>query len=275
MIQNNKKEIGLVGAELRYIKEIISGNSIGIDYAVICALALAVVEEYLEDADAMVFPIDVEAIVKGIGVQVFYQPLNKQKDSDGKTVHKLVGTFFKQQNPLTGKTIACILVDSEASPAEQRYALAHELAHCLIHSDEWMFSSAYRVMPMLFKDMEEIVADIFAIFLLIPIPVFLTEFYEYVKSQNEPVKTSEWLRYLSIIANVPYEDVAIGYQNIRYVFGILYKIKHEKDGMKEFVESIKKVIWPEKQEEIIEMVKTKMKNMVDNLQEDKENMLYL
>ena len=81
-------------------------------------------------------------------------------------------------------------------------------------------------MPMLFKDMEEMVANCFAIFLLIPVPLFLKDFDEYIKNQVELVNTSEWLKYLTVVTEVSYENVAIGYQMLRFVCGyVIVKIK--------------------------------------------------
>ena len=226
------KEISVVGQELKHIKEIMKNNLIGIDYTVICVLALDMIEQVL--GEQYEFPIDIETIIKNVDVEVIYQPLNRMRIDEKKNVYKVVGSFFIRPNLVTRESITCIMIASESGVEEQRYALAHEFVHCLIHKSETMFSSSYRVMPMLFKDMEEVVADAFAIFMLIPLPVFLKTFYEYISSQSEPVRTSEWLKYLSIIANVPYEDVAIGYQNIRYVFGILYKIKQDEKGIESF-----------------------------------------
>ena len=72
------------------------------------------------------------------------------------------------------------------------------------------------------KKKEEMIADIFAIFLLIPLPIFLEEFDRYIGKEGVPVSTERWLEYLSNIAEVPYEEVAIGYQNIRYVSSFFY-----------------------------------------------------
>lgn len=76
-------------------------------------------------------------------------------------------------------------------------------------------------MPMLFKRKEEMIADIFAIFLLIPLPIFLEEFERYLGEEGVPVSTSRWLEYLGNIAEVPYEKAAVGHQNMRYVSSFL------------------------------------------------------
>lgn len=266
--------ISILSKELNYIKQILSDNSIGVDYAAICVLALEILEYALgEHYD---FPIDIQVIAEKIGVNVIYQPLNGTKLDKNRMVHKLVGTFFTRPSLVATAPISCIMIDSEANPAEQRYALAHELAHCLIHKEDKMYSSSYRVMPMLFRDMEEVVADIFAIFILIPLPIFLNKFYDYIISQNEPVKTSEWLQYLSIIANVPYEDVAIGYQNIRYVFGMLYKIKNEERGIDKFKEKIKRVAFEENAEnELSEIAEKQVMKVIDAICENVEGVLFV
>lgn len=206
-----------VGNEL---KRIAQDKQLGLDYTTICACALEVLDDALgEEYD---FPIDIEKIVEFYDIDVFYQPLNIITGNQRSRSHKVVGRNLKRVNRVTSKPESYILIDDESRHEEQRYALAHELAHYLIHIEERKFNSEYCVMPMLFKKMEEMVADIFAIFLLIPLPIFLKEFSMYMGNQSVPAKTSEWLNYLSRVTGVPYEDVAIGYQNIRYVCGIIY-----------------------------------------------------
>lgn len=216
-----KKEIKIVSKGLRGIKKIVSNERLGIDYVSICALALELIEQVLGREYKYRFPVDIDAIVKELGIDVIYQPLNSMWEEEERCVHKMVGTSFIRPEVHNNSPISCIWIDSESRQEERRYALAHELAHCLIRDEERVYNGAYYLMPMLFKDMEEMVADIFAIFLLIPIPAFLGRFYEYIEVQNEPVRTSEWLKYLSFLANVSYEEVSIGYQNIRYVSGII------------------------------------------------------
>lgn len=196
----------------------------GLEYIVICTCALEVLDRFLDGNYD--FPIDIEGIVEKIGIEVIYQPLNGEMGRMDSHAHKVVGRNLKRINRITNEKTSNILIDDESNRDEQRYALAHELAHYLIHQGEPM-NSEYYVMPMLFKKMEEMVADIFAVFLLIPLPVFLNEFVTYIGEQSVPVKTSEWLKYLSIVAEVPYENVAIGYENIRYACGVLYGTVYE------------------------------------------------
>ena len=222
--ENKKTEFGrlikIVGEELKRISE---DKDLGNHYINICVLALEILENVLGEQYS--FPIDVSNIVESLGINVFYQPLNRMNQDF--RVHKMVGKLVKKVNIFTGEQIDAILVDRESNIEEQRYAIAHELAHYLIHHDNKIFDSEYHIMPMLFKRMEEMVADIFAIFLLIPIPIFLEEFTLYIREKKVPVQTSKWLEYLGRVTAVPYEDVAIGYQNIRYVCGFIYEMKHD------------------------------------------------
>lgn len=222
---NGKGLVQLVGDELRKIAD---KTGMELDYFGICAYALEFLEEI--EGEGYDFPIDIEAIVKKMGIDIVYQSLNYKREIQNMRVHKIVGKVIKRKNRFTGEDANMILIDDESKKDEQRYALAHGLAHFLLHVEDKWYSGEYRVMPMLFKKKEEMIADIFAIFLLIPLPVFLREFDLYVGEESVPVKTSEWLKYLSNVAEVPYEDVAIGYQNLRYVFSYIYNLMEEKES---------------------------------------------
>ena len=211
--------IKIIGNELHRIAE---DKKLAVDYITICACALELIDVVLEKEYD--FPIDIEKIAESLDIDVICQPLNGKMGRQDGCAHRVVGRNLKRVNRVTNETRSCILIDDESRYDEQRYALAHELTHYLKHIEERRFNSEYYVMPMLFKKMEEMVADIFAIFLLIPLPIFIKEFATYMGNQSKPVKTSEWLKYLSLVAEVPYENVAIGYQNIRYVCGIIYGV---------------------------------------------------
>lgn len=217
--------IKIVGIEL---KRIANDVKLGIDFITICACALELLDKFL--GGEYDFPIDIEKIAERLGIEVIYQPLNGIMGQQDGRPHRIVGRNFKRVNRETNAQSCYILLDDESRHDEQRYAFAHELAHYLMHIDEKRYGSKYCSMPMLFKNMEEMVADIFALFLLIPLPIFLGEFVTYLGNQADPVRTSEWLKYLSLVSEVPYENVAIGYEIIRYVCGVVYGIM--KNGLK-------------------------------------------
>ena len=272
---NNKNEdiLEIVSKELKSIKNLIPQKLLGVDYVSICALALELAEDIL--GENVHFPVDIEDIVRQLGVDIIYQPLNALRQEGERRVHKMVGTILKRPGIVT-PFITCILIDSESKQEEQRYALAHELAHYLMHYDESVYASAYHLMPMLFKDMEEMIADIFAIFLLIPLPAFFDEFYEYINAQNKLVRTSEWLRYLSIIANVSYEEVSIGYQNIRYVSEIIYKLKKGVISMDKLGEQVEEITSSKdlKNEVTKNIVIKQFTKMMEKMSDEMEKVLY-
>ena len=103
-------------------------------------------------------------------------------------------------------------------------------------------------MPMCPVKIDELITDIFSIFLLIPMKNFLEEFYEYVsyrsKEQKIPISTEEWIKYLAERAGVSEYYVAYGYQYLRSSAYWIYQawtadidtlkeIKMSKDEMKE------------------------------------------
>lgn len=246
--------IAIVGNEL---KRIANDKKLGLDYTTICACALGVLDDKL--GEGYDFPIDIEVLAREFDIEVVYQPLNSMTGRQDGRAHKVVGRNLKRINRVTNEPESYILIDDESRYDEQRYALAHELAHYLINAEEKRFNSEYYVMPMLFKKMEEMVADIFAIFLLIPLPIFLREFAVYIGNQSAPIKTSEWLKYLSWVTDVPYEDVAIGYQNLRYVCGVIYgamngeiEIENENDKVNVILQKQRRKIEDVLTESVIE-----------------------
>ena len=140
------------------LKRIAQSKYLGEEYLTICAYVLESIEKYLgEDYD---FPINVEKIASKMGAQIILSPLNRVIDTDDVQKHRVVGRNLKRFNRTTKQQISNILIDSESGRNEQRYALTHELAHFLIHYNDSLYNNAYCIMPMLFKDMEEMVADV-------------------------------------------------------------------------------------------------------------------
>ncbi len=248
-ISHRKGLVIIVGNKLRKIAD---KSGINLDYFGICACALEFLDKF--EGTEYDFPIDIEEIVKNIGIEIAYQPLNYEKEIQNIRMHKIVGKVFKRKNRFTHQDANMILIDDESKKDEQRYALAHGLAYFLLHVEDAWYSGEYRVMPMLFKKKEEMIADIFAIFLLIPLPIFLKEFDLYLGEDSVPVKTSEWLKYLSNIAEVPYEDVAIGYQNIRYVLSYIYNLMEGEETISDRDSEIQTILNTQS-EKMISMLK--------------------
>ena len=171
------------------------------------------------------FPVDIELLAERIGVRIEEENLNEF--SDGESMNRRIGQIQIGENLFTGEKMRSIFVDKAVPPSTRRYAIAHEIAHYIMHYEDWYYYEDYFIMPMCPEDIEEIVADIFAIFLLIPVRYFFVEFLEYVKRKTEegetPVTTERWIRYLAERSMVSDYYVAYGYQQLRYVAHWIYR----------------------------------------------------
>ncbi len=171
------------------------------------------------------FPVDVEQLAKKLGAQVEEEDLNEF--SSWKCMNRKIGQLEIGENSFSSRKVRAIFVDKKAPPSSQRYAIAHELVHYIIHYSDRDYYEAYCTMPMCPEDIEEVVADIFAIFLLIPVRYFFVEFLEYVKRKTDegkiPVTTESWIRYLAERSMISDYYVAYGYQQLRYVAYWIYQ----------------------------------------------------
>ena len=121
MKDNNKNDgkglVQLVGDELRKIAD---NTGIELDYFGICAYALEFLEQFAEEGYD--FPIDIEAIVKKMGIEIVYQSLDYKREIQNIRAHRIVGKVFKRKNRFTGEDANKILIDDEFKKDEQRYA---------------------------------------------------------------------------------------------------------------------------------------------------------
>lgn len=177
------------------------------------------------------FPVDIELLAERIGVRIEEENLNEF--SDRRSMNRRIGQVQIGENPFTNEKMRSIFVDKAVPQSTRRYAIAHEIAHYIMHYEDWDYYEDYFIMPMCPADIEEIVADIFAIFLLIPVRYFFVEFLEYVKRKTEegetPVTTERWIRYLAERSMVSDYYVAYGYQQLRYVAHWIYKAWEDID----------------------------------------------
>ncbi len=172
------------------------------------------------------FPVDIKLLAEKLGVQVEEEDLNEFFSR--KWMNKKIGQIEIGEDPFdNNENIKIIFVDDAVPPSSQRYAIAHELAHYIMHYDDRDYYEDYCTMPMCPEDIEEIVADIFAIFLLIPVRYFFVEFLEYVKRKKDEggpaVTTEDWIRYLAERSMISDCYVAYGYQQLRYVAFWIYQ----------------------------------------------------
>lgn len=176
------------------------------------------------------FPINMAEIYKKFQFEVNKTDLNEFVGEKTVTrINRTVGKVSIRPDYSAGGSKITVYIDENASPAIANYALAHELCHLLVnHGSNKRYKDEYCTMPMLPKEPDELIADVFAVFLLIPFDKFLETFRDYVtrtiKQGTAPISTEEWLNYLGSIAVVPHYYVACAYEQIRFVAYQMYRI---------------------------------------------------
>lgn len=203
-----------------------------INYEVICSSALKLLDNIFGGEYS--FPIDIEYIYKKMNIPLYEIDLNSYMEGcNPKRVNRIIGKISIRRDIMSNEVKRRVYVDENTPPALQRYAMAHELCHYIMQIEEPMYTDEYCNMPMLAKKQEELVADAFAIFLLIPLGPFLKEFSTYVRNERAsgrpPFRTSDWIEHLSAVSYVAEDYVAYGYQEIRYVLSWLYHMKDKND----------------------------------------------
>lgn len=140
--------------------------------------------------------------------------------------HK-IAQLSVQNNLISGEREVIIYVDKYIPISSKRYAIANEIAQYILHINDRKIYENYFVMPMCPVKADELIADIFSIFLLIPMRKFLDEFCQYVEyrsaEQKIPISTEEWIKYLAERAGVSEYYVAYGYQYLRNIAYWIYQ----------------------------------------------------
>lgn len=199
------------------------------------------------------FPIDIEAIATELGIEIEETNLNEFQNENARVLNRKIAQLVIRKDSYTGLKSITIYVDNMAPPSSRRYAIANEIVQYLLNYDADKYYENYFIMPMCPVKMEEIAADIFSVFLLIPMRQFLVEFAKYVNyrvgNQKIPITTEEWIRYLSERSVLSDYYVAYGYQYLR---GVGYWVYQAKNADEEQMKRIKMSM--EEKNEIIEWV---------------------
>lgn len=236
-ISETLKEIGQAGHIVKY-------------YWKIGRLAEQLIIQTLGEENC-VFPIDIEALVKEFGIEVEDEFMDKFQNTNVRALNRKIGQLVIRKDSYTGEKSVIIHIDNKVPPSSRRYAIANEFVHYLLHYDEDRYYENYFIMPICPVKMEEIAADIFSVFLLIPMRQFVVEFAQYVEyrvnTQKVPISTEEWMRYLSERAVLSDYYVAYGYQYLR---GIGYWVYQAYNAAEEQMKEI--AMDEEEKKEIIE-----------------------
>lgn len=227
-----KKDLLVETGEI--LNEAVDECGLSVNYAKICYAAMNFLGSVGLRKERL-WPLQVQDIYEKYGIDIKKQNLNDFMEAgDIHKINQIIGKisvrpdyFSSQEDKIT------VYTEESESPAMINYALAHELCHLILYNNPKrekvpFYTDDYCIMPMLPTTIEELIADAFAIFILIPFDKFLFTFQEYViaakKEGNIPIRTEEWLNYLSAVSAVPYYYVACGYQQIRHVAFLIYKI---------------------------------------------------
>lgn len=167
-------------------------------------------------------PISVDKVAEYLGVEIYTKNLNL---ANPRKENQCIGE-------LCGNEIS---IEETVSWSLRRYTIAHEIGHYMIEGTN---ETAQYALPLLASDSSELLADMYALFLLIPLENFLKEFKEYIDNiQKYPIDITEWWETLSEKTEVPYHSIAGGYMYFRLAALKHYKDKIEGKPLREQIEN--------------------------------------
>lgn len=153
-------------------------------------------------------PIDLNLIAEDLGIRIMQENLNI---NGGKSLSRILGRL-ECENFQTW-----IKVEASVSYKTQRYAIAHSIARYLLREDKSWDESSYAI-PLIPQSLEEIMGDVLALFLLLPMETFKKEFSKYLEARKEyPMDVDLWLQYLSDKSQISLFNLSIGYQQLKQV----------------------------------------------------------
>lgn len=164
------------------------------------------------------FPVDIEWVAHKLGITVEKELLNK---NDERQFNRVLGSVVTRN----GETV--ITVDKEVSDKTRNYAMAHAVGRYLLSGGASIFESTYAI-PLIPQNIDEIIADVVALFLLMPVELFQKEFKIYLESKaGRPLDVDEWLDYLGNKCKLSRFNLSIGYQQLKQVLSYQRQTKFE------------------------------------------------
>lgn len=159
----------------------------------------------------LVLPISVDEVTNCLELEVQTKNLNV---ANPRKENQRIGELYGNK----------ISIEETVNWNLKRYTIAHEIGHYMIEDKN---ETAQYALPLLACNGIELLADMYALFLLIPLECFLKEFKEYIDNiQKYPINITEWWEQLSEKAEVPYHSIAGGYTYFR-----LAALKHYKNNI--------------------------------------------
>lgn len=167
------------------------------------------IQEKMGSLDEKTLPINIERLAESLGIRIVEDDLNL---ANTRVENQLICEWEPREQMLH--------IDKTVDLFTRRYAVAYAIGcYCLRKNNTQELEMDDHVqygLPLLSTRKEELLADIYAIFLCVPIKVFFKEFSGYIenirKTERFPVSINEWLGELSSKAQIPYFNIAKGYQ---------------------------------------------------------------
>lgn len=159
-------------------------------------------------------PVPIEKIAEDLGLSITISNLNFANNRK----------FNQRVAETVDKTI---IIDKNTEYKLGRYAIAYEIGKYLQTQSKDGDAPQYSL-PYLPSTKESIIAEIYAIFLTIPIESLFLEFRDYIENMEEyPDNIEEWWRIISKKSEVPLDKVASSYTYIKLAAIEYYKQKVE------------------------------------------------
>lgn len=196
-----------------------------------------VLKECYED-QPIVLPIDIEMVAAKKGIIIEYSNLNFV---DGDRIDQDIAQFRYEwegsdivrkifvDNSMSGKQN----IEEEALSNLEKYAVAYELGKTIFEEEihvtkqdifQMNAKSKPYALPRLSASLGNFGYEMCAIFLLLPMKLFLEEFASYlVEIKDHPVMMERWIKHLSEKAGIPNYQLINGYQYIKFSAYKYYK----------------------------------------------------
>ena len=168
-------------------------------------------------SDKIELPISIEDVARGLGLSIYARNLNFANPRKyNQRIGELDGTN--------------IYIEDTADWDVKRFAIAHEIGHFIIDKGR---GPAQYSLPLLASNSNELVSDVYALFLLVPFELFLSEFESYINNiETLPINITHWWRQLSTKAEVPYYNIASGYAYFKFAALEHYRTKIANKSLK-------------------------------------------
>lgn len=173
--------------------------------------------ENVYSGEEIVLPISVDRIAERLGLEIRTKNLNLANP--------------RKENQRIGELCGEVInVEETVNWNLRRYTIAHEIGHYMLEDKN---ETAQYALPLLASDSSELLADMYALFLMVPLELFLKEFKEYIDGiKKYPINITEWWERLSEKAEVPYHSIAGGYTYFRLAALKHYKMNIEGKTLK-------------------------------------------